>query len=137
MGTQVKDLEIRQLLRRVCATSVNSNMIELNYKCLARWYITPDKAHKCQIETSQFCWRGCKEIGTMAHIWWLCPEIKKYWGGEIRQIIREITNIEVPDDPWGCLFHGIRTPTRQYMRTLLPQLLNAAKRIIPSYGSIM
>lgn len=90
LGIQLKKPDFRQLLRRVHATSVNCNMLELNYKCLARWYITPHRAHKYQSETLQFCWRGCKEIGTMAHIWWHCPDIKKYWG-EIRQITSEIT----------------------------------------------
>lgn len=68
LGTRVYELETRQLLKRVHSTSVNSNVIELNSKCLAQWYITPDKVHKCQKETSQLCWRGCEEIGTMAHI---------------------------------------------------------------------
>lgn len=93
LGTQVKDVEIRQLLRRVHSTSINSNMLELNYKCLARWYMTPDKAYKFQTEITQYCWQGCKEIGTMAHIWWLCPKIKIYCE-KIRQIIIEITNID-------------------------------------------
>lgn len=53
LGTRVNDLEVRKILRMVRTMSVDSNTIEINYKCLARWYITPDKAHKCQSKTSQ------------------------------------------------------------------------------------
>lgn len=131
LGISLKK-EIRQILLRVYATTVNSNMIETNYKCLVRWHITPDKAHKILKEKSQYCWRGCKEIGTTAHIWWQCPEIKKYWD-EIRQIIGEITNTMLPDDPWSCLFHGINMSNKQYLKSLLPPLLNAAKSLIPRH----
>lgn len=60
LGAPVNRAEIRQLLRRVHATSVNSNIVQLNYKCLVRWYITPDKAHKCQREKTLLTrvWRG-------------------------------------------------------------------------------
>lgn len=81
------------------ATSVNYRIAEMNFRTLARMYVTPDIAHKIQEETSQFCWRGCKEIRTMAHIWWLCPVMKKFWE-EIRGIIYAITNKRIPDDPW-------------------------------------
>lgn len=64
LDIQLKEPEIWQILRRVNATSVNCKMLELNHKCLARWYITPDRAPKYQSEPSQLCWRGCKEIGT-------------------------------------------------------------------------
>lgn len=69
LDSKLKEPEIGILLKRVHATLVNYKMSELNYKCMARWYITPDRAYKYQSETSQYCWRGCKEIGTMAHIW--------------------------------------------------------------------
>lgn len=71
-------------------------------------------------------------MGTAAHIWWQCTKIKEFWD-EIRKIIGEITQIAVPDDPWACLFHGLRMPTESYLRTLIPQLLNAAKSLIVRY----
>lgn len=88
LESKLTDPEVRLILRRVNATSVNCKILELNYKCMARMYMTPDRVHRCQKETSQFCWRGCKEMGSMAHIWWHCPEIRKFWG-EVREIIRD------------------------------------------------
>lgn len=75
LESKLTDSEVMILLKGVHITSVNYKVSELNYKCFARWYITPDRASKFQSETSQYCWRGCKELGTMAHIWWQCPEI--------------------------------------------------------------
>lgn len=91
LGTQVNDSKIGKILRMAFVTSIDSNTIEISFKSLARWYITPDKAHKFQKETSQFCWRGCSELGT---IWWTCPKIRSYWR-EVKQIIKDITKVEV------------------------------------------
>lgn len=47
------------------------------------------------------------------------------------QEINEITYIEIPEDPWRCLFHRVRMPIKHYLRTLVPHLMNAAKSLIP------
>lgn len=124
--------ESGQILKRVNITSVDCRIAEVNYKLLARMYITPDRAHRIRRETSQLCWRGCNEIGTMAHIWWHCLEIKKYWD-EIRSIIGEITNIIILDDPRICLVHGNEMPMKTYLKSLLPHLIKAAKSLIPRH----
>lgn len=56
--------------------------------------------------------------------------IKKYWK-EILQLVKEITGKVIPDDPWTCLFHGIKGSVKQYRESLVPYLLNAAKSLIP------
>lgn len=80
-------------------TPIVSNTTEMNYKSLAQRYITPDKAHKYQREASQLCWSGCKELGTKTHIGWTFPKIKIYWR-EVLQIIKDITNVAIGEDPW-------------------------------------
>lgn len=35
-------------------------MIEINNKCLSRWYVTTTKIHKYQPEESSLFWRGCR-----------------------------------------------------------------------------
>lgn len=124
--------EVWLILRRASATSVNCKILELNFKCLARMYLTPDCTHKYQNDTSQYCWRGCKELGSMAHIWWFCPEIMIFWR-EVKGFIKDITSIDIPDDPWVCLFHMSELPTKTYLKTLLPHLINVAKSLIPRY----
>ena len=129
LGSSLSTTELKQIWKRVHTSSANSKLVELNYKCLMRWYITPDKAHKFKKEASELCWRGCRQIGNMAHIWWQCPRIKGYWR-RVRQIITEVTDIEIPDDPWGCLHQRVRLPMKQYQKSLLPHLLIAAKSLI-------
>lgn len=126
MGTGDMEVDVCKILRLTHATSSDCSSTEINYKCLARWYITPDKLHQYQRDASNLCWRGCVEIGTMSHIWWTCPKIKVYWK-EVILIIEEITGTKIPEEPWFCLFHGVRMSIKQYKRTLLPHLLNTAK----------
>lgn len=68
----------------------------------------------------------------MAHIWWECPKIKKCWTEVLLQI-KDITNItvEIPEDPWVCLFHGTENPIKHYKNSMMPHLMNAVKRLIP------
>lgn len=109
MGKGFGDTElntIKKILNLTHSSAIDTKTALMNYKCLERWYVTPDRARKYQKETSADCWRGCKEGGTMAHFWWKCPIIQKYWE-KILSIVKEITGREVKKDPWSVLFHGI------------------------------
>lgn len=130
MGTGGMKVDVCKILRLTHAISPDCSSLEMNYKCLARRYRTPDKLHQFQREASNLCWRGCAEIRTMFHIWWTCPKIKAHWK-EVLLIIEEITGTKIPEEPWVCLFHGVSMSIKQYRRSLLPHLLNAAKSVIP------
>lgn len=111
-------------------SAIDTRMIETNFKCLARWYMTPDRLNKLQPELSRNCWRGCTTRGTMAHLWWVCPIIKKFWQ-EVLKIIQEITGVEIKEDPWVVMFHGMEGHRSKYIVSLTPILLNSAKSLIP------
>lgn len=132
LGIKIDRQEVGRIMKRVNATSVNYKLSEMNYKILTRMYIIPDRAHRITEGRSQLCWRGCGGIGTMAHIWWQCPVIMEFWG-EIRQIINKILKTDIPLDPWVFLHHGRKVPTKAYLKSLCPHLLNAAKSLIPRY----
>ncbi|CAI9549976.1 unnamed protein product, partial [Staurois parvus] len=89
-----------KLMHRV----VNMNTVEINFKCLTRWYFTLSVAQKQREEISPLCWRGCGGRGTMAHIWWECLQIQGYWQ-DIIQYIQEILGITIQKDMWVCLFY--------------------------------
>lgn len=116
LGNKISNNEARRILSRVNGMSVNYRIAEMNYRVMARMYITPDLAHKMQDEISQFCWRGCGEVGTAAHIWWSCPEIRKFW----EETTYLITNKKIPDDPWVCLHHGGNIPSKSYRKNTTP-----------------
>lgn len=130
LGTTHDKKFIGKILDLAHASAVDSRTAEMNYKCLVRWYSTPEIISKFKNSTSAECWRGCKEVGSMTHLWWDCPKIRDYWK-KILQLIKEITKKEVEEDPWVVLFHGGAGAIKQYKRTLTPHLLNAVKRLIP------
>ena len=117
-------------LQLVHKSAIDTNTEEMNYKLITRWYNTPDKMGRIQVESSRLCWRGCQMVGTIAHIWWECPKIKVFWS-EVIELISKITKIDIPLDPWKCMFHGTHMSVKQYKKTLLPHLLNSAKSLIP------
>lgn len=130
LGTQCSNNMLGKILKMMHTSSVNIKMTETNFKCLAGWYVTPDKLSKFLPEKSGECWRGYKNIGTMAHIWWECPIIKAYWK-KIILLIKEITNKTIQEDPWTCLFHRTEESIKQYQTSIVPILLDAAKSQIP------
>lgn len=130
LGTLVELNTIKKIMNLTHSSAIDVKTTEMNYKCLVRWYITPERASKFQKESSAECWRGCGEIGTMAHIWWKCPKIQKYWE-KVLSMVQKITGKEVKKEPWSVLFHGIKESEKQYKASLVPHLINAAKKLIP------
>lgn len=129
LGTK-KDIDtIKRILKMSANSAIDTRTAEINYKCISRSYLTPEITSKYQKGPST-CWRGCQEVGTMGHMWWSCPIIKNFWR-KILVLIKEITEIEVVEDPWEVLFHGGVGDLNNYKQSLVPQLLNAAKRTIP------
>lgn len=55
LGSKISEREVGPVLERVNVTSVNYRITEMNFRILARMYITPDKAYKIQKETLQLC----------------------------------------------------------------------------------
>lgn len=129
LGTKIDETTIRRVLKMVGNSAIDARTAEISYKCISRSYLTPEITSKFQ-KDSAYCWRGCQEIGTMAHLWWLCPKIRIFWR-KILALVKKITGKEVPEDPWVVLFHGGGGNINKYKRSLVPHLLNAAKRIIP------
>lgn len=51
----------------------------------------------------------------------------------IRSQIKEILNIDLPASPLELLLHVPSIPLSLYRKSLLPHLLNAARRLIPVF----
>ena len=64
------------------------------------------------------------------HIWWDCSRIQEYWE-EVLEYMEEITGERIPKKPLTCLFHYTNKTKKQFGKTLVPVLLNAAKGLIP------
>lgn len=111
---------------------MESKTHETNYKLLSRWYRVPADLARIYPLVSDQCWRECGHRGTLLHIWWECPLIRPYWT-DIKSLIREILDLDIPLSPAYFLLHVPRIPISRYKKSALPHLLNAARRLLPIY----
>ena len=61
---------------------------EIMLKFLQKWYLTPVRLAQFNKSNSQYCWRGCGEVGSFQHMWWHCAKIAVFWD----IIFKEIKN---------------------------------------------
>lgn len=130
LGSLCNRNTLGKILNLVHYSALDNRRTEIHYKVLARWYATPDRVSKMDGTKGNTCWRGCPTLGTMSHIWWECPIIKVFWK-KILSLTKEFMGREIEEDPWVCLFHGTQDPAKSYKTSLLPIILDTAKRHCP------
>lgn len=60
--------------------------------------MTPARLAKIYPKVKALCFRGCKLLGTIAHVWWECPRIRTYWK-RIFNLIKGATGERFPGLP--------------------------------------
>ena len=78
--------------------SFNARHKITQYNLIHRIYYTPDRLHRMNPQLPQFCPRCKTEVGTLMHMFWVCPRLNHYWSS-ILEALNSITGIAIPAEP--------------------------------------